>query len=491
MRSKIARWIGILLALALVAVGIAAWYKLSREVEQTALKGAPMEAWFKYGSIGNESNQGIPYWVWRVLPKIFPDYLPNGYDALGNPWEPGYDVPVGFSKQTVGFPRVAPNCAFCHVAQYRTQENESPTIVVPGPGNTVNPQGYASFLTQAANDDRFNSDNILEQIALIYRLSKIDKWFYRYLIIPATKKALITTGKQSAWIQARPTWGLGRVDPVNPFKFNNLHMKDDGTIGNSDIMPLWDIKIYEGDALHWDGLTTNLHESITASAIGVGMTYSATANKNLARIENWLQTGVHLPSSPYSADKSPDSPYYLDKQLITAGKKIYEDHCAQCHAPQGSRYRTVVALKEVGTDRHRLDEWTAETSKRVNNYRGSHSWYQLAFNSWNFEHFRKIWGYLAIPLDGLWLRGPYLHNGSVPTLWDILKKPQDRPKVFYRGIDLLDPVNVGFISQGNEAERIGFRYDTSLLGNSNRGHLFGTNLPEEQKRALLEYLKTL
>jgi hypothetical protein len=50
---------------------------------------------------------------------------------------------------------------------------------------------------------------------------------------------------------------------------------------------------------------------------------------------------------------------------------------------------------------------------------------------------------------------------------------------------------VGFVSQGEEAERIGFRYDTSVPGNSNQGHLFGTDLPKDQKKALLEYLKTL
>jgi hypothetical protein len=56
---------------------------------------------------------------------------------------------------------------------------------------------------------------------------------------------------------------------------------------------------------------------------------------------------------------------------------------------------------------------------------------------------------------------------------------------------VLDPEKVGFVSQGPEAERIGFRYDTSVIGNSNGGHLWGTTLNADDKRAIVEYLKTL
>ncbi len=96
-----------------------------------------------------------------------------------------------------------------------------------------------------------------------------------------------------------------------------------------------------------------------------------------------------------------------------------------------------------------------------------------------------------MPHDGLWLRAPYLHNGSVPTLTDLLEPPAQRPTRFWRGYDVYDPVKVGFVSTGREAERAGTPYDTSRPGNSNAGHVYGTTLPPESKRALLEYLKTL
>src|SRR3546814_2980261 len=82
----------------------------------------------------------------------------------------------------------------------------------------------------------------------------------------------------------------------------------------------------------------------------------------------------------------------------------------------------------------------------------------------------------------LWLRAPDLHNGSVPTLRDLLEPPAQRPMVFWRGYDLYDPVDVGFVSQGPEAERIGTRHDTRGRNNGNGGHLFGTQLPEAEDR---------
>src|SRR3954447_8998265 len=73
----------------------------------------------------------------------------------------------------------------------------------------------------------------------------------------------------------------------------------------------------------------------------------------------------------------------------------------------------------------------------------------------------------------------------------LLSPSGQRPRVFYRGYDVVDIENIGFISTGPEAAARGFRIDTALRGNSNTGHQYGTDLNEPDKRALLEYLKTL
>src|SRR6185436_16212061 len=87
-------------------VGITAWYHLFREVPTNF---AAADENFKYGSLGNEQTDGIPYWIWLVLPRMFPEKLPGsgGYASLGLVWEEGAEMPVGLSKKKIGFDRVA------------------------------------------------------------------------------------------------------------------------------------------------------------------------------------------------------------------------------------------------------------------------------------------------------------------------------------------------------------------------------------------------
>jgi hypothetical protein len=111
-------------------------------------------------------------------------------------------------------------------------------------------------------------------------------------------------------------------------------------------------------------------------------------------------------------------------------------------------------------------------------------------SEFRFSHFRKTRGYANQPLDGIWARGPYLHNGSVPSMRDLLEPPERRPKVFFRGNDVYDQANLGFVSNvPAERGRTFFRYDTAVPGNGNGGHIYGTTLPDADKRAIVEYLK--
>jgi hypothetical protein len=128
--------------------------------------------------------------------------------------------------------------------------------------------------------------------------------------------------------------------------------------------------------------------------------------------------------------------------------------------------------------------WTPEARDRYLAYSPDYAW--------GFRYFEKTEGYVAVPLNGLWLRGPYLHNGSVPNLRALLDPPEARPAVFWRGSDLVDTANGGFVStEDGDAVRRPWRYDTVLPGNSNAGHLWGTDLLPADKDALLAYLKTL
>ena len=474
LKEKLGRIITTLVVILVLLVGIVGyvgWYNLFREVP-TYYEST--EDHFKYGSIGTEQQQGVPYWIWLVLPRIFPDKLPGpgGYTSLGITWEEGKEMPVGFSKKTIGFPRVGINCATCHSTTFRKTADDKPTIVAAGPSSKFDLQGYIRFLGDSANDARFTPDYILDEIKYSHDFSGLEKLLYRYLIIPQTRKALLQQQDDFAWMDSRPNWGRGRIDPFNPVKFTTLNLPKDDTIGNSDMMPLWNQKMHQGFAYHWDGLETSLTETVQTGAIGDGATKESLPVEDLKRVEDFI-TELDPPKFPFP----------IDEKLTARGSEIFANTCASCHAFGGERTGTVIPVEEVGTDRHRLDMWTQQAADTYNEFAEGYEF--------DFDNLRKTNGYVAVSLDGLWLRAPYLHNGSVPSLQDMLDKPENRTKVFYRGYDVYDPEKVGFISAGSEAERIGFKYDTSIPANSNQGHVYGSDLPAEDKKALIEYLKTL
>lgn len=430
---------------------------------------------FKYGSVGIESEEGLPYWIWQVLPRMFPDKLPGpgGYASLGFIWEPGRELPVGFSQKTVfGSARVAVNCAFCHTATYREAPGAA-RIVVPGGATTITaPQAFSRFLEASAEDPRFNASDMLEAIGKIGSLSWTESISYRMFLIPGTRRALQRHKQEFAWMDRRPNWGRGRIDPLNPFKYRQLAQPVDDTIGNSDMTPLWSLGLRDGRALHWDGLNPSLKEVLVSSAIGNGASTKSADLGSLDRVGAWLRE-----ASP------PAYPFPIDRALADEGAQAFATECASCHGPRGARMGQVIPIEEIGTDRHRLDTWTTAAAAAFNAY--------AAGVPWQFKSFRKTGGYVAMPLVGVWLNAPYLHNGAVPTLTDLLEPADRRPQRFFRGYDVYDPGRIGFRSQGPDAEHEGEMFDTTQPGNAATGHSYGTTLAPRIKSALLEYLKTL
>ena len=208
-------------------------------------------------------------------------------------------------------------------------------------------------------------------------------------------------------------------------------------------------------------------------SIGAGATEKSLDLAGMKRVEDWIW---ELQPPKFPGDR-------IDRSRIERGEKVYEQHCRECHDAGAKMVGRVTAIEKIGTDPKRLNSFTAALAEKMNTIGTGYSW--------KFSHFRKTDGYANMPLDGLWLRAPYLHNGSVPTLRDLLNPPPERPKVFYRGYDVYDYEKVGFVSSGPEAERLGFKYDTSAAGNGNGGHTYGTGLNPKEKEDLLEYLKTL
>jgi len=104
--------------------------------------------------------------------------------------------------------------------------------------------------------------------------------------------------------------------------------------------------------------------------------------------------------------------------------------------------------------------------------------------------------YKGRPLQGIWATAPYMHNGSMPTLYDVLLPPAQRPATFYMGTREFDPVHVGFVTTPSSDNNFKFETHnadgTPMDGNSNAGHNYGNaGFSDADRMALIEYMKTL
>ena len=193
----------------------------------------------------------------------------------------------------------------------------------------------------------------------------------------------------------------------------------------------------------------------------------------------------------------------VDWDLARRGQALFNDTCSRCHGTYGDlRGRRdedvdypsiVVPLEEIGTDPVR---WRALPVAGRTRY--AESWFADGDDARSVPTVVEPEGYLAPPLDGVWASPPYLHNGSLPTLWHVLN-PASRPAVWRRVGKGMDERHVGFEIETVDripltVRDIGQRreyFDTRAFGNSAEGHDFGLELTEAERWSVLEYLKTL
>src|SRR5712692_6009387 len=439
-----------LILLLLVIVILAAIYLVWFFASDRPVDYGNVEEHFKYGSIGSEPGGSIlapvggvlpPYWIFRVLPDICPEELPGGYASLGLIYEPGKDLPIGVSRRRrLGSELVGLNCALCHTGTVRDSPESKPQIVLGMPAHQLDLQAFFRFVLDCTLDERLTSDNVLGKIkAAGGKLGFLDRILYRWVVIGQLREKTLSLQRRIAVLLSDkvPEWGRGRVDTFNPYKAIqfNWWLKDlppSELIGAADFPSLWNQKPRDGMQLHWDGNNDSVDERNLSAALGAGVTPVTVDHARLRRVRDWIWT---LPPPKY--------PYAINATRATQGEALFAYHCASCHTFTGSEVGRVDSIEKIDTDPYRLNSYT---------YVFAANQYTLYPDSrYRFTHFRKTNGYANQPLDGIWARAPYLHNGSVPNLRDLLEPPENRPSVFCRGNDVFDQEKVGFVSTVDKA----------------------------------------
>lgn len=462
---------------------------------------------------------------------------PNNPDAL----------PVGFARHG---DKVGLTCAACHTSQINYRGTAMRIDGAPALADIISffrevKASLAATLADEARLARFaasvpegGTDDASREAAR-KSLSETLQWFESY-----------EAANRSSTVE-----GFGRLDAIGRIINQVIRFTSDPKNSAEPNAPtsfplLWDAPRH--DYVQWTGFSSNAEAGSLGRNSGevVGVYghvevkhyeteqdakrgYPSTVEANeLVAMEETLRT---LRSPQWPEEILPP----IDRKLAARGESLYQAHCQSCHAsidrddPKRKVVAMITGIDVVGTDdtsARNLVEAHAPTgvlegaiSPKGEKYGAEASALALLGDlvtrtlqarpdaalkatanaklhgmektAKQGNHTRStdqnptadLLSYKARPLNGIWASAPYLHNGSVPTLHDLLLPPSQRPTKFSVGRWEYDPKKVGYISDGE----VPFVLDTRVKGNSNRGHEYGTTLPDEDRWALVEYLKSL
>ena len=467
-------------------------------------------------------------------------------------------LPVGFAVDTVVDPEsgetvqvVGLTCAACHTGQLDYQGKG-----VRIDGGTAGAD-LASFQTElgyavAFTDkipfrfDRF-ARAVLGENASSEDKKKLKTDFEKVLNAGLAESDAATKGNLYASMG-----GFGRTDALGRIgnyvfgtELDNANLR----VADAPVKfpPLWYTSWFDWvqyNASIQQPMVRNIGEALGVRArvnlVDPGKLYQSTVNvSNIWKMEEQLAgptafEGLKPPAWPSEVFGA------IDQAKAQKGAVLYKQRCERCHMPEvksaeiqdnqyweaglaGKRFLklNVVPLEVIGTDPREATNWaqrTAVTDKlglgtvaatdglrvvttkiRDINYDAMKLTpeQRMEWNGYRADGVAAPLGYRARPLEGLWATPPFLHNGSVPNLYQLLLPADQRDKTFYVGSREFDPKNVGFTTAKFDG---GFLFDTSTAGNSNAGHEFrngsgkgviGPELSDDERWAIIEYLKTM
>lgn len=412
---------------------------------------------FAYLVGGDYIGSGIPYEFYRKR-------LPGKPDTVLRRGGMNATIPYDFTAFIApnGEKVVNGNCLTCHASQFNGE-------VVVGLGNSFS--DYRQKLKPMANMINLGMNLNYKKSDPEYQAFEDFGNFFREM---APHIETNQFGANPAFRLAEACMRHRDPDDLTYVKDPLYEMWDYNLA--TDVPPLWNVG--KKNALYYNGIGRGDFTKLLFQASVLGIPDSTAARQAVTNFEDvlaWLRT-LEPPAYPHA----------VDAEQVAQGRTLFTEHCSGCHGTYGAEEtypNKVVHLDLIQTDS--LYANYIANSGIVDWY--NRSWFAQSEPKSYFEPTR---GYVAPPLDGVWITAPYLHNGSVPTLYQMLNS-KARPAVWTRSGE----------SDDYDFERVGWRYstelrndytfDTSVPGYGNRGHYFGDKLQEDERWAVIEYLKTL
>lgn len=448
-----------------------------------------------------------------------------------------YGWPVGFAidrDTATGMTMVGFTCAACHTAQITYR---GAAFRVEGGQAGVDINEFRAEMRQAL---LYTTKTPLRKLRFARETEKLG-------LSRAQLKSVMAEFAQAAEadrmmpefaLRSTPT-GPGRLDALNAIGSTvfglDLGVPHNAKAGTApvDFPYLWDIAKF--DWVQYNASLRQPMERNVGEALGVGVqTHFIDARGNLNPEPLRWKSSVHIKSLYWmeNALTTLQPPVWnsafgaIDREKAARGRELFANNCARCHGVQvieGAKplewRMTVLPLDRIGTDPNQATDFARNTYDATKLGLGAavhanvglsyvvtrvkHQAYRDAgipqsqwpmYDGRESNEFPAPCGYKARPLVGVWATGPFLHNGSVPTVYDLLS--ETRPSRFYFGSQELDPHKLGFVQTSGPGTAL---FDTSLTGNSNAGHWFtndptrrgriGRALSDTERYEIIEYLK--
>lgn len=246
----------------------------------------------------------------------------------------------------------------------------------------------------------------------------------------------------------------------------------------SDTPPWWHVKKKHG--LYYNGMGRGAFSKMMEQISVVAIKDSTQARRIHNQFNNVLAYIETLEPPAY--------PLEVNTILASKGQSIFVQHCQTCHGSYGEQEKypnKLIPVEEVKTDPYYAKMLFDSNITK---------WYNLSWyaTSQPRSSMHPTMAYIAPPLDGIWCSAPYLHNGSIPDIYTLLKS-KDRPKRWSKTEDkAYNYQRLGWAYEvplrDQESRNI---YDTRIRGYDNGGHTYGDQLSENERLALIEYMKTL